>query len=114
MRRAIKRIETAIERWPGTPITLRQGARVIEDSQAPARGVESIISTLREVKKAPGYRGFKLCSSGESRGRLSPRRSDFYPRTQITLTAVQKMQVVVQKMIFAQAAHAGGSQSQKL
>jgi hypothetical protein len=23
----------AVERWPGTPITLRQGTRVIEDSQ---------------------------------------------------------------------------------
>jgi hypothetical protein len=23
----------AVERWPGTPITLRQGARVIEDSR---------------------------------------------------------------------------------
>jgi hypothetical protein len=29
----------ACERWPGTPITLRQGARVIEDSRRTALGL---------------------------------------------------------------------------
>jgi hypothetical protein len=44
----------ACQRWPGTPITLRQGARVIEDSQALARGVESIKSTtVRNLGQGP-------------------------------------------------------------
>jgi len=30
---ALATFRAACERWPGTPITLRQGARVIEDSQ---------------------------------------------------------------------------------
>jgi hypothetical protein len=30
---SIELIRAACERWPGTPITLRQGARVIEDSR---------------------------------------------------------------------------------
>jgi len=29
----------ACERWPGAPITLRQGARVIEDSRRTALGL---------------------------------------------------------------------------
>jgi hypothetical protein len=30
---ALATYRAACERWPGTPITLRQGARVIEDSR---------------------------------------------------------------------------------
>jgi hypothetical protein len=30
---ALATYRAAVERWPGTPITLRQGARVIEDSR---------------------------------------------------------------------------------
>jgi hypothetical protein len=30
---ALATFRAACERWPGTPITLRQGARVIEDSR---------------------------------------------------------------------------------
>jgi hypothetical protein len=30
---ALATYQAACERWPGTPITLRQGARVIEDSR---------------------------------------------------------------------------------
>jgi hypothetical protein len=30
---ALATYRAAVERWPGTPITLRQGTRVIEDSQ---------------------------------------------------------------------------------
>ena len=30
---ALATYDAACERWPGTPITLRQGARVIEDSR---------------------------------------------------------------------------------
>jgi len=30
---ALATYRPAVERWPGTPITLRQGARVIEDSR---------------------------------------------------------------------------------
>jgi len=30
---AVAAFHAACERWPGTPITLRQGARVIEDSR---------------------------------------------------------------------------------
>jgi hypothetical protein len=30
---ALATYHAACERWPGTPITLRQGARVIEDSR---------------------------------------------------------------------------------
>jgi hypothetical protein len=33
---ALATYRAACERWPGTPITLRQGARVIKDSQPPA------------------------------------------------------------------------------
>ena len=36
---ALATYRDACQRWPGTPITLRQGARVIEDQLAPARGV---------------------------------------------------------------------------
>jgi len=32
---ALATYRAACERWPGTPITLRQGARVIEDSRRP-------------------------------------------------------------------------------
>src|SRR5262249_5224768 len=69
-------------------------------------------TTFREAKKAPALPGLQVCSQISLRDH-SPRRSDFYPKTQITLTAVQKMQVVVQKTIFAQAARAGGLRSQK-
>jgi hypothetical protein len=30
---ALATYRAAVERWPGTPITLRQGARVLEDSR---------------------------------------------------------------------------------
>jgi len=30
---AVATFRAAFQRWPGTPITLRQGARVIEDSR---------------------------------------------------------------------------------
>ena len=30
---ALTTYRAAVERWPGTPITLRQGARVLEDSR---------------------------------------------------------------------------------
>ena len=50
---ALATYRAACERWPGTPITLRQGARVIEDSQAPARGV--IGRVLINAQIAAGY-----------------------------------------------------------
>jgi len=40
---ALATFRAACERWPGTPITLRQGARVIEDS--------------RRLSSCVGYRG---------------------------------------------------------
>ena len=36
---ALATFRAACERWPGTPITLRQGARAIEDSRRLAHGV---------------------------------------------------------------------------
>jgi hypothetical protein len=36
---ALVTFRAACQRWPGTPITLRQGARVIEDRPASARGL---------------------------------------------------------------------------
>jgi hypothetical protein len=51
---AIATFRATCERWPGTPITLRQGARGDRGQPPSARGVESIKSTtFREVKKAP-------------------------------------------------------------
>jgi hypothetical protein len=48
---ALATFHAACERWPGTPITLRQGARVIEDRPAewggPARPVERIYCAAR-------------------------------------------------------------------
>jgi ROS/MUCR transcriptional regulator protein len=38
---------------PGTPITLRQGARVIEDSRAPTRGVQSVRAPLASRNVCP-------------------------------------------------------------
>jgi hypothetical protein len=34
---ALATFRAACERWPNTPITLRQGARVIEDSRRPIK-----------------------------------------------------------------------------
>jgi hypothetical protein len=42
---ALATYRAACERWPGTPITLRQGARVIEDSRR-LRGVQSVRAPL--------------------------------------------------------------------
>ena len=37
---ALATFRTACQRWPGTPITLRQGARVIEDSRHELLGLK--------------------------------------------------------------------------
>jgi len=40
---ALATFRAACQRWPGAPITLRQGARVIEDSRASARGLTKAV-----------------------------------------------------------------------
>ena len=50
---ALATFRAACERWPGTPITLRQGERVIEDSRRPpARGVPRSVSSQLESTAA--------------------------------------------------------------
>jgi len=45
----------ACQRWPGTPITLRQGARVIEDSVcAWCRASESLCDRFAAVRRRGG------------------------------------------------------------
>src|SRR5262249_36670372 len=47
------------ERWPGIPITLWQGARVIEDSRRLRWCRVNKSTTFREVKKAPASPGLQ-------------------------------------------------------
>jgi len=54
---ALASFRAACERWPSTPITLRQGARVIEDSPAEWGGDDgTYVCAAREVSSHPVIR----------------------------------------------------------
>src|SRR6202008_4250405 len=60
---ALATFRAACERWPGTPITLRQGARVIEDSRR-----LRVVSSQKEYRWPRGpHADARLC--GDARGR---------------------------------------------
>ena len=73
---ALATYRAACERWPGIPITLRQGARVIEDSRR-LRVVYGICSTLSRVLinaqiAAPAFLGQPSVARGGAAGGRSP------------------------------------------
>jgi hypothetical protein len=70
---ALATFRAACQRWPGTPITLRQGARVIEDSPAQAAVTHRPEGRSRVITKTRARS--RACARGTTRPAAHLRRA---------------------------------------
>ena len=66
---ALATYHAACERWPGTPITLRQGAHVIEDSRRLRMASGSRQERGRPVGAGRPFRSLRLVTASRPSGR---------------------------------------------